>query len=519
MASVLINPAGNTLHLGATIASGVDIAPVVGTKHTVTVSIHSRGIDTQHPVTVSEFINHISTVTQLYRTPAPLPLSAPGGHPVSAANAGTVLTYTHRLFRHAGAAATAPHYTHYLGGEYAAFAIRNQYNKAGAVFHTGAPAPIYSYTSKLPAADYIIPAGAAFGYYFTKGSSYLLSSRERGTLRVDFSGGSVVLNITLRSPTEWLVYIIEDWQMRISPDGRTFSNAHCRSAGGTVTANCGGTAAYKYWVVRTSGHRNSATISGGRAVKINGAFYGRGAQEAGIAVWHWIRSRTTVYVGMLGRRVDSGGYVPPDPPPARTNMLAAFPSAEHAAFITTFSGKVAHTGTRTHYYPLITSNHRAVYRIAAGKAGGVYTGADGTHITLKNIGSGDSLAVNFNRDEATLNLSVQDASGAHRYAVGDLELRLWYFGGFGMCGNCINTVNLNRLSGSGALSGFTVTTGLEVDGAFYGATPEEFAALLRHEAGSSGHVELGIVGKEVDSLQILQDFLKTLQVEYSIRRR
>ena len=470
---------------GATITGGVSI---VGSWLT-TITVLTNGIDVDY--------DGVGTNTALYRTPADLLLDAPGGQIVTTGARATV-AYTHRLFRRTDGSTI---YTHYLGSEFAAFTFAHQaQSQSPAVLYGGVPAPAAFLSTAAISAAYVIPAGAAFGNFRYNNTKIFVYNRTAGTLGVDFSGDSANLNLTLAATATFGggtyvgVYKISGWEMSLSADKRTFDNHDCPSSGGSATSGCGGMVDVEYQPGITPiffTALNNAAASGGNDMNVLGAFYGSTAQEFAIALHH----RTGIYqfdIGILGRKANSGGAGAggASGASAPTGALAAFPRAEFAAFaMDTAAVSITHSGSRAPREMLATMS-AATYRIPAGKAGGVYTAASGAEMVLANTGAGDALRVDFASGAAVLDLAVGDSTGTHRYVLDDVGLELLADGGFNFCAGCAGNV-----TGSGALSGFGSAEGLQVDGAFYGASAEEAAAVLRHTAeGGAGALEMGFVG-------------------------
>ena len=474
---------------GAAITGGVSI---VGSWLT-TITVLTNGIDVDY--------DGVGTNTVLYRAPADFLLDAPGGQIVST-DAGATVAHTYRLFRRMDGSTI---YTHYLGSEFAAFTFGHQPQSASpTVLHGGAPAPAVFLSTVAMSAAYVIPAGAAFGSFQLTRLIMFMYNRTAGTLGVDFSGGSANLNLTLAVVTVIVgnvtyggAYELAGWEMSLSTDKRTFDNYNCPSSGGAAASGCGGEAVIEgpqpfhgSFTVQ-----NNAAAPGGNDMNVFGAFYGSAAQEFAIALHHNAGS-SGVYqidIGILGRKANAGaGGTGASGTSAPAGALAAFPRAEFAAFASADAGgaeSITHSGSRTSH-PLLATMSAATYRISAGKAGGVYTAANGAEMALANTGAGDALRVDFASGAAVLDLAVGDSTGAHGYVLDDVGLELLADGGFGCGVACTGSVR-----GSGALSGFNAAAGLEVDGAFYGAGAEEAAAVLRHTAeGGVGMLEMGFVG-------------------------
>ena len=482
--SALVN-AGTTLAFGAAVTEDAYVVPVYHNQgRALTVLV--KGIVAQ-PVGVRN--------TVIYSAPATLLLDAVGGATV-AASASVTVTYAHHAFKQGNI------YTHHLGAEYAALALRYEHQTVPTIYHGGVLAPAAHFTSALASVTYVIRAGAAFGHVKGTFGFAFLYNKTAGEFGVDFSSDTARLNLTLvnngatiaLSGEHVLNYEIVDWQLALSADKRTFDNSQCPSAGGSAASGCGGTAGYRNEAYRAS-LTNSVAAGNRTTASVFGAFYGSEAQEFAIGLYHSVNDQVTVNIGILGRKANAGatgGSRGASGTSAPAAALAAFPRAEFAAFTSADIGgatSITHSGSRTPQSILSTMS-AATYRIAAGKAGGVYTAADGAEMALANTGTGDELRVDFASGAAVLDLAVGDATDAHGYVLDDVGLELLADGGFGCGVACTGSV-----TGSGALSSFGATEGLQVDGAFYGANAEEAAAVLRHVAeGGAGTLEMGFVG-------------------------
>ena len=495
--------AGTTINLGTPLALGAHTEYFVP-KHPVdaaaAITLLTNGIDV-------EVIRRpgLPPLRGMYQTPSDFLLDEVGGATV-ASGASVTVKHAHHIFKSATSANTA--YTHFLGAEYAALAMRYDLSASAAptMFHGGvlAPAAFFA-TASLSSADYIISVGAAYGHYSviddTTGkptlsvflrNEVLDIGSDGGTLRVDFANGVVtVAHITLKSHlSPGHLIALENWGMTLSANGRRFGSSHCPSAGGTASG-CGGrfhSSAGSFFQAIT----NSVAIPVGVTVDVFGAFYGNEAQEFALA-FRYLSGNHAFNGGILGRKANAGaGGTGASGASAPAGALAVFPRAEFAAFTSADAGgakSITHTGSHAPRELLATMS-AATYRIAAGKAGGVYTAANGAEMVLANTGAGDELRVDFASGAAVLDLSVGDSTGAHGYVLDDVGLELLAGGGFNFCTSCTGSV-----SGSGALSGFNAAAGLGIDGAFYGAGAQEAAAVLRHTAeGGAGVLEMGFVG-------------------------
>ena len=484
--SVLVS-AGTTLAFGAEVTTdAANAVPYWGGN--TTIAMLTNGIDVTRGRSVGQQV--VIETVPLYRTPADLLFDAVGGEIVTA-GASATLIYAHHFFKQGDI------YTHYLGAEYAAFALRYEFDfyAVPTVFHGGVLASTAFFTAtSLSSVNYVIPAGAAYGYLGYANQVVPAYNLTAGTLGVDFSNNTASLNLTViasHSAGLRFVYGLANWEMALSADKRTFSNLNCPSSGGVATSGCSGTIAGNVFVSVST--RNNAASTSGSDVNVYGAFYGNKAQEIATALYHKVNRNSNINIGILGRKANAdAGSTGASGTSAPAGALAAFPHAEFAAFtsVDTAAMSITHSGSRTPQ-SLLSTMSAATYRIATGKAGGVYTAANGAEMVLANTGAGDELRGDFASGAAVLDLAVGDSTGAHGYVLDDVGLELLSSGsGFNFCTSCTGSV-----TGSGALSGFNAAAGLQVDGGFYGANAEEAAAVLRHTAeGGAGALEMGFVG-------------------------
>ena len=487
--------AGTTINLGTPLALGahtenfVPKGPRGAVSTAVTILTSGIGMEGQR--------SGRGSTSNIYLTPPDLLLSQVGGATVASGSSVTV-KHAHHVFKSATSANTT--YTHFLGAEYAALAMRYDLNASATptMFHGGvlAPAAFFA-TASMSSADYIIPVGAAYGHYTRTNAagvpnlSIFVHNQNAGTLHVDFANDAATIVLTLHNAyADGYQFSIRGWGMSLSSDGRRFDSSHCPSAGGTGTASCGGSVYAR--VLFAEGHATNSISMSNITANAFGAFYGSEAQEFALAFRH-IFGTHAINIGILGRKANAGaGGTGASGASAPASALAAFPRAEFAAFTSADTGaakSITHSGSRAPRALLATMS-AVTYRIPAGKAGGAYTAADGAEMVLANTGAGDALQVDFASGAAVLDLVVGDTTGAHGYVLDDVGLELRADGGFGCGAVCAGSVR-----GSGVLAGFNAAAGIQVDGAFYGAGAEEAAAVLRHAAeGGGGALEMGFVG-------------------------